>query len=120
MPPSVTKGPNFSTVFSCASGLYMADRVNHSVTAIDTHDQPSASICRIESGAAGERRPKVEGEDLAADLGLAGFVGVLSFAVSYAEGDGRGGPGTTGDVAVEEVAHDAEKRFVGEMACWAW
>ena len=47
---------------------------------------------------------------------MAGFAGVLVFAAGYAEGDG---PGTTGGVAVDELAHDADVGFLGELPVWA-
>jgi hypothetical protein len=44
---------------------------------------------------------------------LAEFAGVLLFAAGYAEGDG---PDTTGGFAGDEVAHDADVGFLGEVA----
>ena len=68
---------------------------------------------RVWSG--GGAAAQVEGEDWAPDGGLVGFARLLDLAARYADGDGRGDPGATGDAAVEEVAHDAEAGFGGEV-----
>jgi hypothetical protein len=59
---------------------------------------------------------KIQGEDLAADGGLAEFAGVLGFAENYAGAHRWGHRRATGGTAVEKVAHDAEEGLFGEVA----
>jgi hypothetical protein len=83
-------------------------------------DRPAPSV-DFQDGiwGCGGTTAKIEGEDLAEDLGLAGFAGVLGFAADHAWADRRGDLRATGRAAVQEIAHDAEEGFFGEVAVLA-